>query len=213
MARVADQLIATLKQEIHTGVLKPGDQLEEAVLAERFSVSRTPVREAMRSLVECGLLETRSRKGAFVRTLSPKEIIDLFEVSAELEGLACRLASERLTDHAASAIQGGMDACVEAAETGDASAYAAANLRFHGAIHTASGNTWLCEQLSQIEARINPYRSMPYQVRGRLPQSVREHEAIMRAIFDGNGEEAARLMRDHMLLQGKRLPLLLQNVA
>ncbi|MEM6464205.1 MAG: FCD domain-containing protein [Pseudomonadota bacterium] len=137
----------------------------------------------------------------------------LFEVSAELEGLAARLTSELLTDDAAASIQEGLEACVQAAEAGDASAYAAANLLFHGAIHTSSGNAWLNEQLAQIETRINPHRSMPYQVRGRLPQSVKEHEAIMLAMFEGRGEDAARLMRDQMMLQGKRLPLLLQNVA
>lgn len=115
------------------------------------------------------VFETRSRKGAFVRVLSTKELIDLFEVSAELEGLACRLASERLTDQTAPAIQAGLDACSTAAEQDDVQSYAAANLQFHGAIHAASGNAWLIEQLGQIQTRINPYRSMPYQIRGRLP--------------------------------------------
>ena len=105
MPRVADQLIETLKSEIYKGVLKPGDQLEEASLADRFGVSRTPIREAVRSLVELGLLETRPRKGAFVRVASAKELIDLFEVAAELEALACRLAAERLTDDTSLEIQ------------------------------------------------------------------------------------------------------------
>ncbi|MEM7172155.1 MAG: GntR family transcriptional regulator [Pseudomonadota bacterium] len=213
MARVADQLIQVLKHEIHTGILNPGDQLEEAALAERFKVSRTPVREAVRSLVDTGLLETRSRKGAFVRVLSTRELIDLFEVSAELEGLACRLASDRLVDESAGAIQEGLQACVIAAENEDARTYAAANLQFHSAIHAASKNAWLIAQLGQIEIRINPYRSMPYKIRGRLPKSVEEHREIMLAIFDGDGEQAAQLMRDHMMLQGKRVPLLLQNAA
>lgn len=213
MTRVADQLIETLKKEIHEGVLKPGDQLEEAELARRFDVSRTPVREAVRSLVECGLLETRSRKGAFVRTLSAKELIDLFEVAAELEGLACRLAAERLTDDAIALIQAGSEACAAAAAENDVVAYATANLRFHAAIHAASGNAWLAEELAEIETRINPYRSMPYKMRNRLSQSTREHEEIKNAIADGDGVRAADLMRSHMMLQGQRLPLLLQNVA
>ena len=213
MARVADDLINVLKQEIHAGILKPGDQLEETALAARFEVSRTPVREAVRSLVDSGLLETRSRKGAFVRVLSTKELIDLFEVSAELEGLACRLASERLVDETARPIQAGLEAGSTAAENGDTKAYTVANLQFHGAIHQASRNAWLIEQLAQIEIRINPYRSMPYHIRGRLPKSVKEHQEIMEAIFDGKGSRAAQLMRDHMLLQGKRVPLLLQNAA
>ena len=213
MIRVADQLIETLKKEIHEGVLKPGDQLEEAALARRFDVSRTPVREAVRSLVECGLLETRSRKGAFVRTLSAKEIIDIFEVAAELEGLACRLAAERLTEDAIAEIQAGCDACAAAAKQNDTVAYAAANLQFHAAIHSASGNAWLIEELAEIETRINPYRSMPYKMRNRLAQSTQEHDEIKNAIADGNGSIAADLMRSHMMLQGQRLPLLLQNVA
>mgnify|MGYP001799517826 FL=1 len=213
MNRVADQLIETLKKEIHEGALKPGDQLEEAELARRFDVSRTPVREAVRSMVECGLLETRSRKGAFVRTLSAKEIIDIFEVAAELEGLACRLAAERLTEDAIARIQAGCNACAAAAEQSDAVAYATANLQFHAAIHAASGNAWLVEELAEIETRINPYRSMPYKMRNRLSQSTQEHEEIRNAIADGEGARAAELMRSHMMLQGQRLPLLLQNVA
>lgn len=212
MARAADDLISVLKQEIHSGVLKPGDQLEEATLAQRFDVSRTPIREAVRSLVDSGLLETRARKGAFVRVLSAKEVVDLFEVSAELEGLACRLATDRVTDGAVAAIRAGYQACETAADAADSDAYAAANLMFHGAIHAACGNDWLRDQLAQIETRINAYRSMPYQMRGRMPQSLSEHGQIMEAILDGAGTEAARLMRDHMMLQGKRLPLLLQRI-
>ncbi|MEM8812433.1 MAG: GntR family transcriptional regulator [Pseudomonadota bacterium] len=213
MNRVADQLIETLKQEIHAGTLKPGDQLEEAALAERFAVSRTPVREAVRSLVEGGLLETRSRKGAFVRKLSAKEIIDLFEVAAELEGLACRLAADRLTDDGMASIEAGLVACQEAAAADDAEAYATANLQFHAAIHAASGNDWLRQELSEIETRINPYRSMPYRMRNRLSQSSQEHRDIQAAIFNGGGSRAADLMRAHMMLQGQRLPLLLQNLS
>ncbi|QDG78307.1 GntR family transcriptional regulator [Labrenzia sp. PHM005] len=213
MKRVADQLIETLKQEMHAGILKPGDQLEEAALADRFEVSRTPVREAVRSLVESGLLETRSRKGAFVRVLSAKELIDLFEVAAELEALASRLASERLTDEGLIGIQQGLEACATAANNDDATAYSAANLQFHRAIHMATGNEWLIEQLAQIETRINPYRSIPYKMHGRLRQSVEEHAAILDAISTGKGADAAQLMRDHMMLQGKRVPLLLQSVG
>ena len=213
MARVADQLIEKLKTEIHQGILRPGDQLEESALAERFGVSRTPVREAVRSLVESGLLETRSRKGAFVRILSAKELMDLFEVAAELEGMACRLASKRCTAQSASRIQAGFQACLAASEAEDTEAYGLANLQFHLAIHTASGNSRLVEQLEQIEAHVNPYRSMPYKLRGRLAQSVEEHRAILDSILAGEGDHADELMRDHMMLQGQRLPILLQGLG
>ena len=211
MPRVADQLIETLKSEIYKGVLKPGDQLEEARLADRFGVSRTPIREAVRSLVELGLLETRPRKGAFVRVASAKELIDLFEVAAELEALACRLAAERLTDDTSLEIQNCLRECEEAVQVQDISRYASGNLQFHASIRVASANLWLAAELSEIEVRINPYRSMPYKIHNRLAKSIQEHREIKNAILDGNAEKAANLMRDHIMLQGQRLPLLLRN--
>tara|TARA_B110000003_G_scaffold21776_1_gene21048 strand:- start:207 stop:848 length:642 start_codon:yes stop_codon:yes gene_type:complete len=213
MPRVADQLIETLKSEIYKGVLKPGDQLEETSLADRFGVSRTPIREAVRSLVDLGLLETRSRKGAFVRVATAKELIDLFEVAAELEALACRLSAERLTDDTSLEIQNSLQECEEAAKVGDISSYAVGNLRFHAAIRDASGNLWLKSELSEIEVRINPYRSMPYKMHNRLAKSIQEHREIQNAILDANADKAANLMRDHIMLQGQRLPLLLRTTS
>jgi DNA-binding GntR family transcriptional regulator len=210
MARASDQLIEQLKYEIFSGLLKPGDQLEEADLAARFGVSRTPIREAIRSMVDCGLLETRPRKGAIIRVLSAKELNDLFEVAAELEGMACRLASEGLTQTAKKTIKVGLDQCQAATEAQDIPAYAAANIAFHSSIHQASGNNWLVEQLTQIQARINVYRLMPYEIVGRLETSLQEHKEICDAIFASDGLRANTLMRDHMMLQGQRLPSLLK---
>ncbi|MEQ3727375.1 MAG: GntR family transcriptional regulator [Tateyamaria sp.] len=212
MPRASDTLIEQIKHDIFSGLLKPGDQLEEADLAHRFGVSRTPIREAIRSMVDCGLLETRPRKGAIVRVLSAKELNDLFEVAAELEGMACRLASEMLTQTAKKAIRNGLDQCKAASGLQDIPAYASANLAFHSAIHQASGNNWLIEQLEQIQSRINVYRLMPYEVVGRLETSLKEHNDICQAIFDGEGERANVLMRDHMMLQGQRLPSLLKSM-
>ncbi len=213
MARASDTLIEQLKHEIFSGILKPGDQLEEADLAARFGVSRTPIREAVRSLVDCGLLETRPRKGAMVRVLTAKELNDLFEVAAELEGMACRLASDLLTLSGKKDIEASLELCRAAAEAEDIPAYSQANLAFHAAIHKASGNAWLVDQLDQIQARINVYRLMPYEVVGRLEKSLAEHRQISDAIFAKNGALANTLMRDHMMLQGARLPSLLKALV
>lgn len=213
MPRASDQLIEQLKHEIFSGLLKPGDQLEESDLAARFGVSRTPIREAIRSMVDCGLLETRPRKGAIVRVLTAKELNDLFEVAAELEGMACRLASDLLTQSNKKEIQAGLDLCSHTAEAEDIPAYANANLTFHRAIHKASGNAWLIDQLAQIEARINVYRLMPYDVVGRLEKSLEEHKDICGAILAKDGLRANYLMRDHMMLQGSRLPSLFKGLG
>jgi len=210
MSRSAEKLTTQIKRDIADGILKPGDQLEESVLAARFGVSRTPIREAVRSMVDCGLLETRPRKGAYVRCLTAKELLDLFEVAAELEAMACRVATNTLTENAKRHIEGALKECEQAALEGDVRRYSKANLAFHRAIHLASGNTWLLDQLKQIELRINAYRSMPYDVRGRMEHSAKEHRDIFQAIVAGEDETARNLMRDHMMIQGKRLPSILQ---
>ena len=206
MARTADKLISDIRKEVSSGILKPGDQLEVTALAERFGVSRTPIREAIRTLVESGILETRPRKGSFVRVLSAKQLLDLFQVAAELEGMACRLAALSLTKENVEAIERGLAKCTQAAEVQNNAEYAMANLDFHTAIHNASGNDWLIEQLRQLQINLNSYRTMPYEIRGRLKKSTDEHKIICDAILSGDGEHACNLMRDHMMLQGKRLP-------
>lgn len=213
MAKTSDLLIEKLTHDISVGTLLPGDQLEEAELSKRFGVSRTPIREAIRSMVDCGLLETRPRKGAIVRVLDAKELLDLFEVAAELEGMACRLAATSLTDTHAEAIQQALTDCISSAESGDIDRYSQANLDFHSTIHSASGNQWLIAQLRQIQIHINAYRSIPYEVRGRLSASTEEHREICEAVLSGNGTLASELMRDHMMLQGNRLPSVIKFLS
>ena len=210
MTRAADKLIAQITQEIASGVLRPGDQLEESVLAERFGVSRTPIREAIRAMVSCSFLQTIPRKGAIVRVLTSKELLDLFEVAAGLEGMACRLAAASLTDEHAKIIQDKLKKCEVLAEANDKVNYSIANIEFHAAIPQATDNHWLIEQLRHIAIHINPYRSLPYDIRGRLPKSSEEHAFICQAILMGEGNKASELMRDHMMLQGKRLPSVLK---
>ena len=212
MARTADKLISDIRKEVSSGILKPGDQLEVTALAERFGVSRTPIREAIRTLVESGVLETRPRKGSFVRVLSAKQLLDLFQVAAELEGMACRLAALSLTKENVEAIESGLAKCTQAAEFENNVEYAMANLDFHTAIHNASGNDWLIEQLRQLQINLNSYRTMPYEIRGRLKKSTDEHKIICDAILSGDGEHACNLMRDHMMLQGKRLPSIIASL-
>ena len=212
MARTADKLISDIRKDVSSGILKPGDQLEVAALAERFGVSRTPIREAIRALVDYGVLETRPRKGSFVKILSAKQLLDLFQVAAELEGMACRLAALSLTKENVEAIEHGLAKCTQAAEVQNNAEYAMANLDFHTAIHNASGNDWLIEQLRQLQINLNSYRTMPYEIRGRLKKSTDEHKIICDAILSGDGEHACNLMRDHMMLQGKRLPSIIATL-
>ena len=210
MKRAAEKLVAAIQSDIFSGALKPGDRLDEAALAERFDVSRTPIREALRTLIDSGLIETKTRRGAYVRRLSASEVIEMFEVAAELEGMAGRLAAGGATQDQADAIDAACRACREAADRDDVAAYGPLNEAFHGAIHAASGNSYLRKQLDIVESRLQVYRRLPFEIRGRLPVSAREHEEIAEAVLTGRGDEADRLLREHMMLQGQRLPALIK---
>jgi DNA-binding GntR family transcriptional regulator len=212
MTRTADKLISEIRQDISFGILKPGDQLKEVTLAQRFGVSRTPIREAIRAMVDCGLLEKKSRKGVIVRVLGAKELLDLFEVAAELEGMACRLAAASLTEEGVKDLLSSLGHCRETAEANDSLEYAKANLEFHKAIHDMAGNLTLVNQLQQIQVHINSYRSMPYKIIGRLQESTQEHADICELILSGEGSKACDMMRDHMMVQGRRLPSVIARV-
>jgi DNA-binding GntR family transcriptional regulator len=187
-----------IEREIVEGALVPGQKLDEVVLAERFGVSRTPVREALRALSATGLVHIEPRVGAVVARPTVAEMMDLFEVVAELEGIAARLACERMTAADEQAILAAHDACRVAAAAGDAAGYYAVNGRFHGAIWTASGNAVLRRQIGELDKRLSPYRRFITFRPGRTETAIAEHEGIARAIAARDGERASRAMRDHV---------------
>ena len=95
----AHQLRDTLEDEIVNGRLQPGDRLDEASLAARFNVSRTPIREALQQLVAAGLVQSEPKRGTFVARIGIPQLIEMFEVMAELEGMCGRLAARRIRNN------------------------------------------------------------------------------------------------------------------
>ena len=118
--RRADALRDQLEQDIVTGALRPGERLDEQSLAARFGVSRTPIREALMQLASAGLVELQPRRGAFVASLSLKEVIERFEVMAALEGACGALAARRITDAERRELLEAHEACAQQAPGGDA---------------------------------------------------------------------------------------------
>src|SRR6476646_10247845 len=98
MTRLADRLRESIEEEIATGTLIPGSRLDEAELAKRFNVSRTPIREALNLLLGEGLVEMRPHRGAVVARVSAERLIEMFEVMAELEAMCVQLATRRMSD-------------------------------------------------------------------------------------------------------------------
>jgi DNA-binding GntR family transcriptional regulator len=203
--RLADSLRDELEQDIVTGALRPGERLDEQTLATRFGVSRTPIREALAQLASAGLVELQARRGAFVASLSLREVIERFEVMAALEGACGALAARRLTDEERARLLQAHEACCREAGSGDADDYYYANERFHQTLYDASRNGYLAEQTRQLHDRLKPYRRLQLRARSRVASSLAEHQGIVDAILAGEGDKADRLLKEHILIQGERL--------
>jgi len=219
--RRSEELRDEIEELIAFGKLPPGRHLDETELAERFGVSRTPVREALNQLASAGLIEIRPRRGAIVAEIGTQQLVEMFEVMAELEGMCGRLAARRLSAAEQQTLLAVHARCrAAAAGGGDPDLYYQLNDEFHGAIYAGSHNAFLIEQVWTLRRRLRPYRRLQLRVRGRIPNSFDEHEAIVAAIVAGEGELANTLLRAHVIVQGQRfadlvasLPLLHATAA
>lgn len=206
---LSDTIADQLESLILEGALAQGSRLDEMQLAERFSVSRTPVREALQRLTNSGLVEQRPRRGAFVRQPGPLELLQMFEFMAELEAVAARLAASRISDEAILALKDVNARCDEAVERQDADGYYAENETFHAVIYRESGNEPLARECLRLQRRLKPFRRRQLRLRGRLQQSMDEHEGIVAALEKGDSDLAASLLRDHVAVQGEKFHLLM----
>src|SRR2546429_1420531 len=159
-----------LKQAIEDAVIAgdflPGDRLDEASLAERFGVSRTPIREALLQLGAEGFIDVRPRRGAIVSVPSPTGLFEMFETMAEIESACGRLAARRLTPESDAAMEAAHRGCEAAAREGDSEKYYAVNRAFHEAIYCASRNGFLADQAFALDNRLWHYRR--YLIRARI---------------------------------------------
>lgn len=200
---LVEKLTATIQAEILEGRLRPGDRLEELVLSRKYDVSRTPIREALRQLASTRLIALRPRMGAVVASPTAGEVIDLFELVAELEGMAARLATERLDESDLAAIEESHAVCQMAARGLDAAAYYNVNRKFHHAVHLAAKNLVLLEEIEALDKRLSPYRRFITFRPGRTQTALQEHDAILRAIQERDPARAGISMRDHVRVLGE----------
>lgn len=202
--RSADAVRSNLEQLILSGAFSDGDRLNETRLAEKLGVSRTPLREALQSLAANGLVELVPNRGAFVRHPSTTEMVEMFEVMAELEAMCARLAARRATENQLLRLEETDAACVEAAKAGDSDAYYWKNETFHMALYAASGNGYLAEEAARLHRRLQPFRRLQLRTRGRMAQSLEEHRSMVLAIRAGQGEQAAAVAWAHVAVQGDK---------
>jgi DNA-binding GntR family transcriptional regulator len=171
-----------LEAVILNGELKPGERLNEQQLAQRFGVSRGPLREAVRALEGAGFVEAVTNKGVFVRQLTMLEVRELYDVRAALFGLAGRLLAERATPDIIVHLERLLTSMELAATNRDFDAYYPLNLAFHEAIVDGSGNATLAAQYRTFVKRLNLFRARSLVQGGGLSVSNREHRQMVSAI-------------------------------
>lgn len=183
-------------EAIDAGDYPPGARLLETELADRFGVSRTPVREALRRLETQGVVAHEPRKGAVVASLDYDQLGELYAVREVMEGLAARLAAR----HASPAeIQLLRDMIAEDRTINDPKAQSQANKRFHRQLHLTSHNRYLIQTLDPVRRSLALLGNTTFSAPGRIESSNDEHEIIVNAIEARNENAAEDAAREHII--------------
>ena len=208
-----DRLAEEIAEAIISGEFQPGVRLDEHMLAERYGVSRTPVREALRQLATTGLIDIKPRRGATVAGASPAQLDVLFGAMAEMEAACARLAAMSMTPIERRRLQHAHEGMAALAERDDRAGFAAANLAFHTMIYNGAQNDILADFAGSLRRRLAPYRRAQFENEGRLPRSQEEHGAVVRAILAGDAAAAHAAMFHHMSLVEQAFDRLATRVA
>ncbi|THD75627.1 GntR family transcriptional regulator [Thalassobius vesicularis] len=182
-------------EAIDEGTYRPGDRLVESELADRFGVSRTPIREALQRLETQSLL-ARDGRSLIVASLDHNQLSELYVVRAELEGLAARLAARHATPEEVRVLSEMVEE--DAALLGNPHALSRANRRFHKQIHLASHNRYLVQQLDLVHRSMALMATTSLAAEGRGEVALAEHTAIVDAIRTHNEDRAYEALKDHI---------------
>lgn len=200
-----EKILETIREAIIKGTLKPGEKVAEPELAERFGISRTPIREAFRQLESEGFLVVIPRKGAVVVSFSPKEIEEFYAIKSILEGYAARRACENLSDREIEKLKGINDKLRQMADEDDIKHFFKVHNEFHELFIRAADNEKLHELISSLLGKFQRLRLTSLSLPGRMSVSVQEHEKIIEAFRDRDAELAEQLVRKNAEYGGKVL--------
>jgi DNA-binding GntR family transcriptional regulator len=192
-----EKILETIRDAILSGSLKPGEKVAEPELAERFGISRTPIREAFRQLESEGYLTVIPRKGAVVISFSEADIEEFYAIKSILEGYAARQACERLSDRDIDRLAAINDRLRNLAESGDIKQFFKIHNDFHELFIRASGNVTLFELITNLVKKFQRLRIASLSYPGRMGRSVREHEKIIEAFRARSVDVAEKLVREN----------------
>jgi len=196
--RTTDSVTHALREAILDGALAPSAWLREDELAEAFGVSRTPVREALRRLSDEGLAVKTVHHGTVVAPLSLEDILALYVVRENLEGLLARLVATRRPAGVVERLEDIHSRSLDSVKEDDTDKLLSLNLEFHRAIREAAGNSYLERFLAQVEHAVRRLPGTTLAQPGRAEEMLEEHQRIIAAISSGDGEAAEIVAKAHM---------------
>ncbi len=188
-----------IKEAILSFQLKPGMALVEVELARQLQISKTPVRDALARLELEGLVTKEPYRGTTVCLLSRRNMVEMFQIRAALEGLAVRLACANFSADNIFEAQALISRQHTAIESGDQDMAAAANRRFHDLFISRANNQWLIRTLNNLEDHLRRYRTLSLHQENRQERSLEEHRVVVEAISQRNADAAEHAMRAHLL--------------
>ena len=194
---LADQVFERLEADILSGKYQRGEVITELRLCAELGVSRTPVREALRRLLQEHLIE-ESGKGTVVMGISRKDFEDMCAIRLRIEGLAVRGFIEHKTEESMRELKEALDFQEFYLSRSDADHMKIMDGRFHEAIYNHCGSAILRDTLSPLHKKVQKYRRLSIEQSGRAAKSVEEHRAIYKAIDEGDADLAERLMAEHV---------------
>ncbi|WP_454854279.1 GntR family transcriptional regulator [Rhizobium binxianense] len=191
-------VVDALRELILEGELEPMSRINEVELCERFGISRTPLREAIKLLAAEGLLVLLPNRGARVVALSETEIGEILQVVGALEGAAGELACERITDEELTAIEAATAEMVAAWKAGDYPGYFALNREIHDAIMAAARNSALQSTYRSLSGRVQRARFSAHKTDAQWARAIDDHNLMVMLLRRRDGAALAQLMRDHL---------------
>jgi DNA-binding GntR family transcriptional regulator len=196
--KASDRIRTEIENAIKDGRLLPGDSIDEAELSSQYQVSRTPIREALIQLQAQGLLTSMPRGGMIVAKMDLQQLLSLWELLAELEGVAVRLACERMTSQELDSLEQMHEDSLRHAQADDVAGWQESNLQFHDLIYRATRNPYLRVEVMRIRTRTGYYRRHAFGALGRIRSSFEQHQTVVDAFRKGDAEAAVSAMVQHM---------------
>ncbi|KFZ32011.1 GntR family transcriptional regulator [Pseudidiomarina salinarum] len=212
----SDRVLLEIQRAIVEGDIPAGSKISELDLARRFDVSRAPLREALARLERCRLIERTPNAGARVVTLSTDGLISLYQIREELEGLACRLAAEQMSDSEIDELRELLDQHLSSQRVREGESYyqEEGDLDFHYRIILGSKNPYLINMLcDELYFLVRMYRVQLGMNGPRVSRAFDEHKAIIQAIANRDGELADLLMRRHISASRRNIEFQLNQLG